>query len=83
MGWDRDGDRFGDVPYEAADVVDRLIWRHPFVKLLLNSPAISTLRLVARQFPLLRAPSVVDNKPAMSPHRADWSKWLGKRFDTN
>jgi nitrous oxidase accessory protein len=82
MGWDRNGDKVGDVRYEAADVVDRLIWRHPFVKLLLNSPAISTLRLVARQFPLLRAPSVVDNKPAMSPHRSDWSKWLGKRFDS-
>ena len=83
MGWDRDGNGVGDVPYEAADVVDRLIWRHPFVKLLLNSPAISTLRMVARQFPLLRAPSVVDARPAMHPYHSDWSKWLGRRFDTN
>ncbi len=82
MGWDRDGNGIGDVPYEASDVVDRLIWRHPFVKLLLNSPAISTLRMVARQFPLLRAPSVVDAQPAMQPYHPEWSKWLGRRFDS-
>ena len=28
-GWDPDGDGRGDVPYEANDLVDRLIWRHP------------------------------------------------------
>jgi nitrous oxidase accessory protein len=30
------------------------------MKLLLASPAVQTLRLVGRQFPLLRAPSIVD-----------------------
>jgi nitrous oxidase accessory protein len=78
-GWDRDGDGFGDLPYEASDVVDRLVWRHPLVKLLLNSPAIQTLQLVARQFPILRAPSVVDRRPRMKPFHADWSKWIGKQ----
>src|SRR5690606_23366529 len=57
VGWDRDGDGKGDVPYEANDVVDRLVWRLPAVKLLLNSPALQTLRLIGQQFPLLRAPS--------------------------
>ena len=38
IGWDRDGDGFGDVPYEANDMVDRLSWRHPSMKLLLASP---------------------------------------------
>lgn len=78
-GWDRDGDGVGDVPYEASDIVDRLIWRHPFVKLLLNSPAIQTLRLVARQFPLLRAPSIVDGRPGMKPFHEDWSQWIDKQ----
>lgn len=68
LGWDRDGDGVGDVPYEANDVVDRLTWRHPGVKLLMASPAVQALRLVGRQFPVLRVPSVVDAAPSMQPH---------------
>ena len=75
-GWDRDGDGLGDIRYAASDVVDRLIWKYPHVKLMLNSPAVQTLRLIARQFPLLRAPSILDNHPRMRPWHADWSKWL-------
>jgi nitrous oxidase accessory protein len=78
VGWDRDGDGVGDVPYEANDVVDRLSWRYPYVKLLLNSPAVQTLRMVSRQFPILRAPSIVDAHPKMRPMRPDWSQWLEK-----
>jgi len=75
-GWDRDGDGLGDIRYSASDVVDRLVWKYPHVKLMLNSPAVQTLRLIARQFPLLRAPSVLDNHPRMRPWHADWSRWL-------
>ena len=78
VGWDSDGDGIGDVPYEANDVVDRLSWRYPYVKLLLNSPAVQTLRMVSRQFPLWRAPSIVDAHPKMRPARTDWSQWLEK-----
>jgi nitrous oxidase accessory protein len=78
VGWDGDGDGFGDVAYEANDVVDRLSWRYPYVKLLLNSPAVQTLRMVSRQFPLLRSPSIVDPRPKMRPLRPDWSQWLEK-----
>jgi len=80
VGWDRNGDGTGDVPYEANDLVDRLAWRHPMVKLLMASPAIQTLRLVARQFPLLRAPSVIDANPQMQPADPNWRKWLGKHY---
>lgn len=80
LGWDRNGDGIGDIPYEASDLVDRLSWRHPMMKLLLASPAIQTLRLVGRQFPLLRAPSIVDPNPRMQPHHPDWRDWLGKHF---
>ncbi|HEX6827791.1 MAG TPA: nitrous oxide reductase family maturation protein NosD [Burkholderiales bacterium] len=79
VGWDRDGDGVGDVPYEANDLVDQLTWRHPMMKLLLASPAVQTLRLIARQFPLLRAPSVVDPNPRMRPHSADWRDWIGRQ----
>lgn len=81
VGWDRDGDGKGDVPYEANDVVDRLVWRLPLVKLLFNSPAIQTLRLIAQQFPLLRSPSIVEARPRMQPNRSQWLAWTGKQHD--
>ncbi len=80
LGWDRNGDGAGDVQYEANDMVDRLSWRHPMMKLLLASPAVQTLRLVGQQFPLLRAPSIVDPRPRMQPHNPDWSQWRGRYF---
>lgn len=80
MGWDRDGDQLGDVPYEANELVDRLQWRHPGVKLLLGSPAVQALRVLGQQFPVLRVPSVVDAHPAMQPKHKDWSEWRDKQF---
>jgi nitrous oxidase accessory protein len=80
LGWDRDSDGIGDVPYEANDMVDRLSWRHPMMKLLLASPAVQTLRLVGRQFPLWRAPSIVDPNPRMRPEHENWRDWLGKHY---
>ena len=79
LGWDRDGDGRGDVPYEANDIVDRLTWRHPMVKLLLASPAVQALRLVGQQFPVLRAPSVVDARPRMTPTHPNWSEWNARQ----
>lgn len=74
-GWDQDGDGKGDVPYEANDLVDRLNWQYPMLKLLAASPSLRTLRFVARQFPLLRAPSVIDRHPRMQPYHQNWKKW--------
>jgi nitrous oxidase accessory protein len=79
IGWDRNGDGIGDVPYEANDLVDHLTWKYPAAKLLLNSPAVQTLRLVSRQFPLLRATSIIDQHPRMSPFNKNWSSWLEKQ----
>ncbi|MCG3170480.1 MAG: putative ABC transporter binding protein NosD [Pseudomonadales bacterium] len=78
LGWDRDGDGVGDVAYEANDIVDRLAWRHPLTRLLLASPAVQVLRMVGRQFPVLRAPSVVDPKPRLRPWHDDWEAWRGR-----
>ncbi len=80
LGWDRNGDGVGDVPYEANDMVDRLSWRHPSVKLLLASPAIQALRLVGQQFPVLRVPTVVDPAPRMQPTNKQWYEWRDKHF---
>jgi len=74
-GWDQDGDGVGDVPYEANDLVDRLNWQYPLAKLVLTSPSVQTLRFVARQFPLLRAPSIVDRHPRTRPLNPNWRRW--------
>jgi nitrous oxidase accessory protein len=80
LGWDRDGDGRGDVRYEANDLVDRLVWRHPSARLLLASPAVQALRLVGQQFPMLRVPSVVDPKPRMHPAHKTWKDWNAKQY---
>ena len=77
LGWDADGDRIGDVRYEANDLVDRLAWKYPMARLLLDSPAVHTLRVIAQGFPILRTPSVVDLRPRMMPYHSNWSDWLG------
>ncbi|MGE5452171.1 MAG: nitrous oxide reductase family maturation protein NosD [Acidobacteriota bacterium] len=82
LGWDRNADGVGDVPYEANDMVDRLTWRYPMVKLLLSSPAVQALRLVGQQFPVLRVPSVVDPHPRMRAYNPNWRQWLGHHYPT-
>jgi nitrous oxidase accessory protein len=79
LGWDRDGDGAGDLPYEANDLVDRLSWQHPGMKLLMASPSVQALRLVSRQFPVLRVPSVVDAHPRMQPDPVAWRRWERSR----
>ena len=66
VGWDRNSDGLGDVPYEPNDNVDRLVWLYPQLKLLMHSPAIELLRWVQRLFPILQSPGVRDSYPLMS-----------------
>lgn len=66
LGWDMDGDGIGDIAYEPNDGIDRLLWKYPTAKLLLNSPAIEILRWVQRQFPVLKSPGIVDSFPLMT-----------------
>ncbi len=70
MGWDTDGDGIGDVPYRPNDLVDKLVWKYPLVRILMNSPAVQTLRWVQRQFPVLQEPGVTDSHPLMEPQGA-------------
>ena len=77
-GWDRDQDGRGDIAYEANDMVDRLTWRYPSIRLLLASPAVQALRLVGQQFPLLRVPSVVEPHPRMLPRSTAWAEWRAR-----
>ena len=67
LGWDLDGDGIGDQPYEPNDLIDKLLWRYPMAKLLMNSPAVATLRWAQQQFPILRPSGVRDSHPLMRP----------------
>ena len=65
LGWDRNDDGLGDLPYEPNDNVDRLLWMYPQVRLLMNSPAIQVLRWVQRAFPVIKMQGVQDSYPLM------------------
>jgi len=67
LGWDLDDDGVGDEPYQPNDGIDKLLWKYPNAKVLLNSPAVETLRWVQRQFPVLQPPGVTDSHPLMHP----------------
>lgn len=63
IGYDMNGDGFGDTAYEPNDGIDRVLWKYPVAKLLLHSPAVETLHWVQKQFPVLRPPGVKDSHP--------------------
>ena len=65
LGWDRDQDGIGDVPYEPNDNVDRLLWKYPEAKILMFSPAVDILRWVQGAFPVVKDAGVADSYPLM------------------
>lgn len=67
LGWDLDKNGIGDLPFIGNGIVERLVWTYPILRVLLNSPAIHTLRMSEGQFPIIRSPSIIDNFPLMNP----------------
>ena len=65
LGWDMDNDGVGDVSYEPNDAIDKLLWKYPVARILMNSPAIEMLRWAQRQFPVFRSPGIKDSFPLM------------------
>jgi nitrous oxidase accessory protein len=65
--FDLDGDGVADQPYRPNDLVDQLVWTYPLAKLLLNSPAVQTVRFAQARFPALLPGGVVDSSPLMAP----------------
>ena len=66
LGWDLDNDGIGDTHYHPNDGIDMLLWKYPSARVLMNSPAVETLRWVQRQFPVFRPPGVSDSRPLMN-----------------
>ncbi|WP_167350317.1 nitrous oxide reductase family maturation protein NosD [Vibrio bivalvicida] len=71
LGWDLDNNNVGDTPFEPNDGIDKLVWRYPESKVLLDSPAVLMLRWIQKQFPILKPAGVKDSYPLMSPADSD------------
>ncbi len=66
QGWDRNSDGIGDEPFEPNDGIDKILWKYPVANVLINSPAIQTLKWVQKAFPILKSPGIKDSYPLMS-----------------
>ncbi len=67
--FDLNGDGIADEPYRPNDVVDRILWRFPVAKLLLDSPATQLVRWAQAKFPGLHPGGIIDTAPLMKPPR--------------
>jgi len=65
--FDLNGDGIADTAYRPNDVFDKVAWTYPAAKLLVNSPAVQTLRFAQSQFPALHPGGVIDSAPLMVP----------------
>lgn len=65
--FDLDGDGIADAPYRPNDLMDEILWTLPNAKLLLNSPAVETIRWAQSRFPALYPGGVVDSAPLIEP----------------
>jgi len=65
LGWDLDNNNIGDTPFEPNDGIDKVVWKYPESKVLLDSPSVLMLRWIQKQFPVLKPPGVKDSHPLM------------------
>jgi nitrous oxidase accessory protein len=65
--FDLDGDGLADTAYRPNTIVDWVVWKYPLAKLLMSSPAMTTLRYAQEQLPTLYPGGAVDSFPLMSP----------------
>ncbi len=67
-GFDANGDRIGDIPYQSQSLYEDLMAQMPELRLFRLSPATDALDLAARAFPLFQPrPKLVDEYPLMAP----------------
>ena len=63
LGWDQDGDGYGDRPYRCDSFTANLLYRFPSSVLLLRSPALELLKHMEQKLPVLRVPTIIDKRP--------------------
>jgi nitrous oxidase accessory protein len=66
FGWDQNADGIGDRPYRVDTFTTRLVHQFPSAVLLLRSPALELLAHLEQRMPLLRVPTVIDQRPRVS-----------------
>ena len=67
VGFDEDADGTGDTPYRHDRLADDLFARYPDLRFLEGSPAVASLGVLARLFPLLAPrPVVIDSSPVVA-----------------
>ena len=66
-GFDLNGDGVADTAYRPNDLVDKVLWIAPQVKVLTNSPAVQIIRWAQSQFPALLPGGVIDSHPLIAP----------------
>lgn len=66
VGYDRDGDGVGDMPFRAEKLFESLADSNPILRLFTFSPASQAIDFAASAFPSLRPdPKVIDEAPQM------------------
>ncbi len=65
LGWDLNNDGRGDVAFEPNDSIEKIVWKYPEARVLLDSPAVVILRWMQGQFPILKPVGVKDSFPLM------------------
>ncbi|MFO0891225.1 MAG: nitrous oxide reductase family maturation protein NosD [Isosphaeraceae bacterium] len=68
-GFDRNGDGFGELPHQPAQLFERLADRQPALRLFATSPSTRAIDFASRVFPVFEPkPKLVDPSPAMRPY---------------
>jgi nitrous oxidase accessory protein len=68
VGYDLDGDGFGDVPYELRSLSNRLIGTYPSLAFLYGTPTLALVEAISFIVPLFQPRTLlVDPAPRMAP----------------
>jgi len=70
-GYDLKRDGTGDVPYRPVSLYAVVVGRVPSSVLLLRSPIVHLLDQAEKAFPSITPERVIDERPAMRPHKLD------------